>query len=82
MKSPTAATARTDERVPHILLRATVTRVEEERVPLTQSGGGSIGHYIDQYLADHVANGSSVSSISLDVDPEIVRDLYTPVEQA
>lgn len=49
----------------------TVTRIERDGFPIeSSSNGGSIGSYVDEYLARAAAQGQSIQSVELNFEPE------------
>lgn len=49
----------------------TITRIEREHVPIESSStGGSVGQYIDEYLARAASEGASIQTVEIYFEPD------------
>jgi hypothetical protein len=54
----------------------TVTRIIRESHPIeTSSHGGSIGNYVDEYLARAASEGAEIQTVELHFEPEQWREI-------
>lgn len=57
-----------------------VTQIVTEWQPIeSSSSGGSIGSYVDEYLARCAAEGKSIQTVELHFEPEQWREIATTI---